>query len=153
MHDSDIELFSLRAGSSFLSKGGVEFRLSKIIEHPQFESGSFDFDFALLKFSVEVIFRLKTRPIKLPKENERLKAGTRCVISGFGFTEDFHVSEVLQSAEVKIIDEKRCKLKYEKLGFLITDRMFCAGEDNSNKNENNKDSCSGDSVRLMISCC
>lgn len=142
-------MISLRAGSSFSSFGGVKFRIVNKLEHPQFQQHNFDFDFTILRFERPMIFSRNILAVKLPRENEWLLGGTKCVISGYGITESNRVSEILKSVEVQIVGDEKCKSKYNKIKFPLTDRMICAlGDEDSIGREGNKDACSGDSVAI-----
>ena len=143
-------MISLRAGSSFSSFGGIKVGIAYKTEHPQFQQYNFDFDFTLLKFERPLSFDRNIQAVKLPRENEWLFGGTKCVISGYGITESNKVSDILKSVEVQIVSDEKCKSKYSKIKFPLTNRMMCAGDVNSVGQAGNKDACSGDSVTLQL---
>lgn len=146
-NDHEAEDITLRAGSSFSSRGGVAIIVSDKLEHPQYEPSNFDFDFCILKFQKLLKFTREIAPVRLPSNSENFNVGTNCVVSGYGVTETGNVSEVLKSAEIKIIDDRRCASMFLRLRFVLTKRMLCAGEMNTSRENGNRDACSGDSVK------
>lgn len=119
----DAKDMTLRAGSSFRSNFGIEISVTHIIQHPKFSIRTYDFDFSLLKFQTALPFGPRIRPVKLPEEEEWLQPGSKCLVSGFGRTEDGDVPEDLRSTGIEIIEEKRCKLSFAAIGFNVTSHM------------------------------
>lgn len=140
----------VRAGSTFQSSGGIEVDVSHIIQHPRFSPLNYDFDFSLLRFTTSLTFNNQMRAVRLPpRDGDALRPGTKCLVSGYGMTEQGDVAEDLRSAEVKIIEDLNCKSNYAHIGFETTKQMICAGENNTQKENGNRDACSGDSVSFV----
>lgn len=68
------------------------------------------------------------KPKKLPKEEQDIRGGTKCIVMGWGIThsEDKDGSDKLQMLAVTAVDRKQCKNDY-KGDFEITKDMVCAG--------------------------
>lgn len=56
------------------------------------------------------------------------KAGTTCMVAGWGQTEKNKPSDVLRSANVTVVDRKKCSKDYGSKA-VITKEMICAGSD------------------------
>ncbi|MGZ3690782.1 MAG: S1 family serine peptidase [Pseudobdellovibrio sp.] len=121
--------------------GTETFSVTKVIAHPQFNSETLDYDYALLKLSGDSKFRtidLNTTEIQVPEAGQDpFKVWT----SGWGTTSEgsFSLPKILQKVEVPLVTQKACNAATSYNG-QITDRMLCAGLE-----QGGKDSCQGDS--------
>ncbi|NWY06590.1 TMPS9 protease, partial [Nothoprocta ornata] len=117
----------------------VKVNVTRVIQHPLFNPVILDFDVALLELARPLVFNKYIQPVCLPLAVQKFPVGKKCVISGWGDTQEGNVTqpESLQKASVGIIDQETCNLLYN---FSLTDRMICAGF-----LEGKVDSCQGDS--------
>ncbi|KAL1502464.1 hypothetical protein ABEB36_007601 [Hypothenemus hampei] len=137
-------LYSVRAGSNFKDFGGVLVYLQTVILHPNSRSvHRYDYDIAILKFSIPLLFGPNIQPIRLPNRNDVLKPGMNGYISGFGdtFTYSHAGSRKLRAVEIFVQNIQFCEKKYRIYGVVINrSKMFCAGY-----LYEPRDSCQGDS--------
>ncbi|KAM8795041.1 transmembrane protease serine 9 [Eudromia elegans] len=117
----------------------VKVNVTRVIQHPLFNPVILDFDVALLELARPLVFNKYIQPVCLPLAVQKFPVGKKCVISGWGDTQEGNGTqpESLQKASVGIIDQETCNLLYN---FSLTDRMICAGF-----LEGKVDSCQGDS--------
>lgn len=119
---------------------GVEvFRPATIVKHPQYNSRTMDYDYALIRLDGSS----KQKPIRLDMGDK----GTASVFTtaGWGLTSERggDLPNVLRKVDVPYISPDKCGAAYPK---QITDRMVCAGLDLGGK-----DSCQGDSGGPLFS--
>ncbi|KAL6063128.1 hypothetical protein STEG23_037780 [Scotinomys teguina] len=126
---------------SLLGVGGspVKLGLRRVVLHPRYNPGILDFDVALLELARPLVFNKYIQPICLPLAIHKFPVGRKCMISGWGNTQEGNATkpDILQKASVGIIEQKMCGVLYN---FSLTDRMLCAGF-----LEGRVDSCQGDS--------
>lgn len=122
----------VRAGATHKYHEGVLVEVKRFSAHPKFKPQLLDFDFALLELSTPLKFSDTIRSIPLPDFGDAaIENGTRCLVSGWGETQNTNESDVvLRGAEVPIVGQKKCNRVYEG---KITTRMICAGYDNGGK--------------------
>uniref|UniRef100_A0A2R8ZWR3 Peptidase S1 domain-containing protein n=1 Tax=Pan paniscus TaxID=9597 RepID=A0A2R8ZWR3_PANPA len=127
--------------ASLLGLGGspVKIGLRRVVLHPLYNPGILDFDLAVLELASPLAFNKYIQPVCLPLAIQKFPVGRKCMISGWGNTQEGNATkpELLQKASVGIIDRKTCSVLYN---FSLTDRMICAGF-----LEGKVDSCQGDS--------
>ena len=123
-------------------KSGTEtFTATKVIANPQFDSQTYDWDYALLKLSGDSKFRtidLNTTEIQIPEVDQ---APYNVWTSGWGTTSEGSstLPRILQKVQVPLVTQKACNAEASYNG-AVTDRMICAGLVTGGK-----DSCQGDS--------
>ncbi|XP_068089840.1 transmembrane protease serine 9 isoform X2 [Hyperolius riggenbachi] len=141
-NQTKMDQITAHLGSTALNGGDsmtVKINLRRVIQHPQFNPLTLDFDVAVVELSSSLTFNKYIQPVCLPSALQKFPAGWKCMISGWGNIKEGNVSkpEVLQKASVGIIDQKICSVLYN---FSITERMICAGF-----LDGKVDSCQGDS--------
>ena len=68
--------FSVRVGSQFINRGGEIITVGSLINHPDFNPYSFDYDFALLRLTKNIRIDGVTKAIiKLPPANQPINDG------------------------------------------------------------------------------
>ncbi|XP_042861376.1 transmembrane protease serine 9-like isoform X1 [Penaeus japonicus] len=119
----------------------VEYKVSRTVIHPKYDSTTVDNDVALLQLPEPVATTPRIAPACLPEQGANLPVGDKCTIIGWGKERNTHLfgTDVLHEAEVvPIIASKICEAVYE--DYYITSNMFCAGY-----LKGRVDSCAGDS--------
>merc|ERR1712004_906758 len=116
----------------------IRHRVSQIIVHWNYDSGSYDSDIALLKLSSPLQWSPRVKPICIPES--KATVGTYCSVSGWGKQESGKTSNDLMEVSVPILASANCGL-LSSLYNAITDNMLCAGYPNAG----GRDSCQGDS--------
>ncbi|XP_030593683.1 granzyme K-like [Archocentrus centrarchus] len=117
-------------------------RVEKRFPHPYYHDASQGNDLMLLKLKKPV---KRTKTVKWLKLGQTVKdpvAGTKCLVAGWGKTENSHSSDVLKSVSVTVVDREKCNSRgYYNHRPVITSDMVCAGSNGLN----NADTCQGDS--------
>lgn len=129
-------------GTSFNDRDGKKIQVERIINHPLYNTRNQDYDVALLELSENLVYSDSIQPIALPDDNEIVRFGTMCLISGWGDQKLKQTSpqkSELRAVEVPVVNFRRCNYSYRMFGG-ITPRMMCAGFENGGK-----DACQGDS--------
>ncbi|TRY91359.1 hypothetical protein DNTS_026252 [Danionella cerebrum] len=105
--------------------GAVQQRSVKtVITHPSYTS-DFDYDISLLELSTPLNFSNTVHPICLPASTHVFSAGTSCFVTGWGtLREGGSVAQILQKAEVKVINDTICNIVTAN---QVTSRMMCSG--------------------------
>jgi secreted trypsin-like serine protease len=135
---------SLIIESSVRSNGEIV-PVKQVIQHENYNPGTFNFDISLLQFD-PITFNEKVSPAKLPSSSDKSPpVGSSCVVSGFGLKENNKVSVDLLTTNISVINPTTCQRNYNRLNFKITENMFCVGSATGKQ-----DSCSGDSVIINI---
>lgn len=106
---------SIRVGSTSSINGGETYRVSKKLEHPNYNVSTFDYDVAILTLYQPIIFSNKIQPISLPKQGSKISAGEPTLVTGWGFTEENigKTEDHLRAVTVPIIDIVKCQKMYE----------------------------------------
>mmetsp|Transcript_17008 Transcript_17008/g.21514 ORF Transcript_17008/g.21514 Transcript_17008/m.21514 type:complete len:430 (+) Transcript_17008:52-1341(+) len=115
------------------------FRLDQVVEHPNYNPQSVDYDFTLLRL------RGKSNITPVPLDSTGL-SGTYSTgkddlwTIGLGYTDpdSYYEPSTVKHVEVKYVTNSDCTTVYDYARTEITDRMLCAGD-------SGKDSCQGDS--------
>ncbi|XP_066942680.1 transmembrane protease serine 9-like [Macrobrachium rosenbergii] len=118
--------------------------VSQIIVHPQYNSGTYDNDMALLKLSSPIPFPSdnKIAPVCLP-DPQNAYDDVDAIVTGWGtLSSGGSQPNELHEVTVPTMTNSKCQQSY---GSSITSNMICAGLD-----EGGKDSCQGDSGGPMV---
>uniref|UniRef100_A0A8C6Y0N5 Peptidase S1 domain-containing protein n=1 Tax=Naja naja TaxID=35670 RepID=A0A8C6Y0N5_NAJNA len=112
--------------------------ITKVFFYPGFNPKTFENDIMLLKLKINIL--------PLPNSTHDLKAGTVCIVKGWGTTSKRRRFKKFRAINVTIIDRKICndKKHYNSHPF-VTMKMVCAGDKNSRK-----DLCVGDGGGPLI---
>ena len=116
-YNSDTETNTLRMG------------ITMIKNHPNYNDGTLDNDFSMLKLKSEVDYCSypHIRPICLPTDTSDNYAGDKAIVTGWGYTSVANdVSNKLMEVEVYVKTNDQCKNKSEYSSSQITSAMLCA---------------------------
>ena len=126
------------------TEGTESLPIERVIVHPQYDSSTTDWDFALLKLTTPSRFApvaLQEREVEIP---DTVDSSPLSTVIGFGATsEGGPQSDVLLKVEKPLVSRARCAEAYG--ADEITEQMLCAGLD-----EGGKDSCQGDSGGPLV---
>ena len=120
---------------------GVAHDVACIMDHPNYDSDTTDYDYSVLTLSKPVDIEAETSKARvacLPTDKAKDYAGEKLTVSGWGRLESGgdHPT-VLHHVQVPAVTNKKCMTSYYD---RITDQMLCAGQP-----EGGIDSCQGDS--------
>lgn len=125
------------AGTAFYQAMGDRVEVETIATHPNWNSATMDYDFALLKLKRSPNLGA---PIEVVSAGEIVPTGARAFVSGWGaIAEGDRGSDELLGVSVPIVASDVCNAP-ESYNGQITPSMLCAGE-----REGGLDSCQGDS--------
>lgn len=115
--------YSILVGSSNIDgAGGTVKPVQKTKNHPQFVSNANDISVLTLKFILH--FGKNVQKVILPKRNEKLTAGAKAYVAGFGQTgEGQHQPRKLKGVDVTIFNMGKCKEMMEP----YVPKTLCAG--------------------------
>uniref|UniRef100_A0A6M2DY62 trypsin n=1 Tax=Xenopsylla cheopis TaxID=163159 RepID=A0A6M2DY62_XENCH len=130
--------YNVRMGSTIKGQGGVVIKSKKQYRHPDYNSGTIDYDFGLIELEESITAGNGAGIVKLADAGVELKPGTQLTVTGWGSTGSGPVTNILQEVFVPHVAQDVCEKSYPG---ELTDRMFCAGY----LGEGGKDSCQGDS--------
>ena len=131
-------------GSDLLEKGATRHKISEIISHPKaaIVGNITEFDCALLKLAQPIRFWNGSLPIYLPQpyDTQKLKPGSKFVVSGWGTTQNPRESpKKLRAVSLFYLPEPFCPIRRPDQQNHSPDQL-CAGVLGGGK-----DACSGDS--------
>ncbi|CAL8248740.1 unnamed protein product [Lota lota] len=100
--------------------------LKSIITHPSYNPMTYDYDIAVLELSEPLKFSNTIQPVCLPARTHVFPPGLPCWVTGWGTLREGaqKISQQLQKAEVKIINDTVCNVVTEG---QLTSRMLCSG--------------------------
>ncbi|XP_070791988.1 granzyme A-like [Pituophis catenifer annectens] len=119
------------------------FKVKKPIPHPCYDRATKENDIMLLQLNKRAKLNKNVAIIKFPRLYDDLKAGTQCLVAGWGITKSGSekASDVLREVNVTVIARSTCNdQKHYNSRPLVTVNMVCAGD-----KKGGKDSCTGDS--------
>lgn len=120
----------VRAGSSFRLEGGTMYYVQSIIQHPQYNNNTGDYDITILKLTTPLALGPGIAPITLASADRPIVAGEWGNLTGWGrFVEGGQTARQLQVVEVPVLDHDECYRTYYWIR-KVTDRMLCAGIEN-----------------------
>ena len=122
------------------SSDGTRHTTCRYVDHPNYNSKSFDYDFAILHLKSPVNLGARAVPACLPPTSmdDTFLRGKTLTVSGWGrLTEGGSIPTVLHSVDVPGMTNARCNNDYPG---KITASMLCAGQPSGGI-----DACQGDS--------
>ena len=120
----------------------------KIEIHPNYNSGTLNNDFSVLKLktSVDYCSYPHIRPVCLPTDTSIKYVGDMATVTGWGTTSSGgSLSNKLREVEVKVLSNHQCRSDYTYSSSDITNQMLCAAVAGGGK-----DSCQGDSGGPLV---
>jgi len=127
--------------------GYLERRVELIAIHPQFDSRTFEYDLAMLRFYEPVKFAPNIVPICLPEADDDYLNRTAWVTGWGRLYENGPLPSKLQEVPVPIIPNSDCESMYKEAGFVehIPKIFLCGGYAIGGR-----DSCEGDSGGPLV---
>ncbi|XP_077418334.1 granzyme A-like [Vanacampus margaritifer] len=118
------------------------------VPHPRYTRTTKGNDLMLLKLEKRVKETKTVKCLKLQRQVKDPKAGSRCLVAGWGTTSSKAkiMSNVLMSVDVTMIDRKTCNSEYYNRKIVITEDMICAGSSGKKV----ADTCKGDSGGPLV---
>uniref|UniRef100_A0A3B4F098 trypsin n=1 Tax=Pundamilia nyererei TaxID=303518 RepID=A0A3B4F098_9CICH len=119
-------------GAHSIAKEEQEWRQGREVEkhfaHPNYFNHIVGNDLMLLKLKEPVNTTKSVKWLQLGKIVKDPADGTKCLVAGWGITEENHTSDVLKSVRVTVIGRHKCNsCEYYNYAPLITSDMVCAG--------------------------
>ncbi|XP_013115628.1 trypsin delta-like, partial [Stomoxys calcitrans] len=134
--------FTMRAGSSFLNRGG-QYRTARIVVmHRLYNVNTFDSDIAMIRVNRHFRTSRLVKTISLAKNGRGLPA--KVYVSGWG--SQFYQGPVpnrIRGVTLNKYSRRECSQLYQSVGITITRNMVCAGGPG-------RDACHGDSGGPMV---
>nr|XP_032514247.1 serine protease snake-like [Danaus plexippus plexippus] len=109
----------------------TDVKIKHIIVHPKYASPKKYYDIALIELEQEVKFIGNLQPACLWINNDFSELGNTASVTGWGYTENGHQSEVLRTATIPVIDTKQCEpllVQHRNRNWNgLTNHQICAG--------------------------
>ncbi|XP_062556318.1 trypsin-3-like [Armigeres subalbatus] len=135
--------FSIRAGSTLRNEGGQLITVSQMFVHPDYDDWTLEWDIAVLKLSVNLVFGRNVQPVALPSSTLRVSQGTIASIAGWGSLYYQGASKNhLQQVSVPVVENSICSVAYQNFGPIWSFHL-CAGAFGI-------DACQGDSGGPLV---
>lgn len=124
--ESDPNRATIKSGAN-IHREGAETIVKRIVDHPQYNKKTIDYDFALLELENELEFNENRTAIKLAESTDHYVDGSLVLVTGWGYTKNSsESSQILRGVEVPILRQRDCAKAYRKQGG-VSARMICAG--------------------------
>ncbi|KAL9823783.1 cathepsin G-like [Geothlypis trichas] len=105
--------------------------VGKWVIHPQYSRKGFKNDIMLLKLKKKAKINEKVQYISIAKENERVRVGDLCTVSGWGWTSLKPLgSDVLREVDLEVQKEEICQKVFDN---YQRQSMICVGDENHKK--------------------
>ncbi|XP_053694906.1 trypsin alpha-3-like [Sabethes cyaneus] len=136
-----ISTISLRGGSASHISGGVIFQAAQIVNHPNYNFNTLDFDVSVIRITTSFSGN-NIAPIPLVPAGTEAAIGTNCIVSGWGLTAvGGKIPTNLMAVNIPIVSQTTCSRQWGVAS--ITGNMICAGQPG-------RDSCNGDSGGPLV---
>ncbi|KAF4805539.1 Duodenase-1 [Turdus rufiventris] len=100
-------------------------------------------DIVLLKLETEAEINKNVKVISLPSSNERVRAGTKCSVAGWGLTSlEGSKTDVMREVELKVQNDETCEQRFHD---YQCQSMMCVGDQ-----KRRKSTCYGDSGGPLV---
>ncbi|XP_058448679.1 transmembrane protease serine 9-like [Malaya genurostris] len=137
----DLDIITLRAGSSDRLEGGTLFSVDQIVNHPDYDDWNLRNDVSLLHSTAD-FQGANIAPITLVPAETDYPAGTRAVLSGWGLTSvPGSLPVILQMVDIPVVGQDSCEAGWP--SGWVSDDMICASEPG-------RDACNGDSGGPLV---
>ncbi|XP_063344904.1 granzyme A-like [Pelmatolapia mariae] len=121
--------------------------VDKRFPHPDYYKAIKGNDLMLLKLNKPVKLTKTVKCLQLAKTVKDPPAGSKCLVAGWGKTENNKTSDVLLSVNVTVVSRQTCNSRdYYNHNPVITSDMICAGSNGEKK----ADTCQGDSGGPLV---
>ncbi|CAG9796398.1 unnamed protein product [Diatraea saccharalis] len=131
-----------RVGSTFSNWGGVVHASSLIINHPQYNTITFDNDISMIRTSANIAFNNAVQPGSIAGANYFLADNQVVWAAGWGIQQiGGPLSDQLRHVQIWTVNQAVCRTRYAAVGVTITDNMLCSGW----LDVGGRDQCQGDS--------
>ncbi|CBX98733.1 hypothetical protein IAQ61_007643 [Plenodomus lingam] len=130
--------YSIRAGSLDRRSGGVVSQVTRLIPHPEYNTGLTDNDAAIFKLATPVQTSSSITYATLAPAGNDPAPGSTLTVAGWGDDGNGNAPVRLQKVDVPIVDRDTCRSNYPRNP--VSENMFCAGF-----TQGGRDSCQGDS--------
>lgn len=137
----------IRAGSTQRASGGKLIGVTKVTQHPNFDTQTFRNDIAVLQLSESLEFGPTISTVNLPSSSEEIpQPGVNCSVTGWGTLRQGEpaLPSNLYVVSVNIVEHERCVKEYSEF-LKVEDSMICAGVPGGGK-----DACQGDSGGPLV---
>ena len=139
---TSVSLFLVHVGEHdvTIADGEQKIRPSSFISHPQYNSGTYDNDFAIITLSREVTFSRTIMPVCLPTPGSNYDS-QEATVTGWGTfaSGSNEVPKTLNEVDVDTISNTACTTNTLYRPGTITNNMLCA-------RRSGKDSCQGSQI-------
>nr|XP_054505776.1 cathepsin G-like [Agelaius phoeniceus] len=106
-------------------------RVGQWVIHPKYSHVGFKNDIVLLKLEENAEINENVQCISIAKKNERVRAGTKCKVSGWGQTSvTGQMSDVMMEVKLKVQKEKICEQIFPN---YQSQSMICVGDETHKK--------------------
>ncbi|XP_021330146.2 granzyme-like protein 1 [Danio rerio] len=100
------------------------FKVTSYVQHPNFDSNTFENDIMLLKLNKKVTLSNNVGLISLPKYGEDVKADTACSVAGWGrLSKKGPKPDRLREAETVIVNDAECERRWGQT--YVASEMIC----------------------------
>jgi len=125
--------------------GEKKVRVCSIVNHPNYNAGTVNYDYAILKLCDEVAFTTEISPACLPTSSSTNYDNVEAVVSGWGtLSSGGGTPSILQEVTVSTMSNAQCTGSGTDYGSSdITSQMLCASA-------SGKDACQGDSGGPLV---
>ncbi|KAK8380096.1 hypothetical protein O3P69_016620 [Scylla paramamosain] len=98
----------------------------ELVIHEHYDAATYTNDVGIIRVVPSITFNDKVTAVDLPAEMGLVEAGTECVTTGWGATEEGgSSSDILKKVTVPVVSDADCRASY---GITdIADHMLCAG--------------------------
>ncbi|XP_050086743.1 trypsin beta-like [Anopheles aquasalis] len=130
-----LSAMQLLGGTADRTQGGVTFAIEEIVNHPDYNDWTLEYDICVLRTGAD-LSGVHITPIALDPVGAVHAPGTRAVVSGWGFNGQGVLPIILQRVDVPIVSDAECIAAWP-AGWITPD-MMCASE-------TGRDACNADS--------